>query len=297
MPVTVNGLTMGYTIKSEEEKEVGNKGNFSRYSIRFYITNTTQEAKIMLYKDGWNLFGNTSDKLVQFNCLNATGARLTSKTATLNAAPCTVMGVVDEKDSNGKDVKTKKFVQIGYWIKAGQTLSTNAIMIVPLNQKPLMEAVYLANSSQPTASASGTSNPNGWQPPAPFFDGNSFVKIKSNWKYTYLNNETGPLSCTTIDYGWWSAQWQLQPVSGTSYYLIKNRWKDSYISTELSGTMLSDNSQSTASMWMIEPIMNSNVYRIRNVANGTYLNILSGNIQSTNISSESSSARWELEPQ
>ncbi len=296
-PVTQNGLTMGYTIKSEEEKEVGNKGNFSRYSIKFFVTNTSGEAKIMLYKDGWNILGNVSDQLVQFNCLNATGARFTSKSATLNAAPCNVIAIVEDKDANGKIVKNKRFVQIGSWIRAGQTFSTSAIIIVPLNEKPKMELIYLANMLQPMASAGYADNQYGSQNQAPLFDPNSFVKIKSSWKNTFLNNQYGPLSCSNIDNDWWSAQWQLIPVQGTNYYLIKNRWKENYISTEMPNSILSPNSQSQGSMWMIEPILNSDQYRIRNAANGAYLNILSGDIQATNVSSESFSAKWLIEYQ
>ncbi|MBC7587359.1 MAG: RICIN domain-containing protein [Chitinophagaceae bacterium] len=295
-PVTQNGLTMGYTIKNEEEKEVGNKGNFSRYSIKFFITNTSGVAKIMLYKEGWNILGNASDQLVHFTCLNATGARFTPKSATLNAAPCNVIALVDDKDTNGKIVRNKRFVQIGSWIKAGQTFSTNAVMIVPLNEKPKMELVYLANLLQPMASAGYADNQYGSTKQAPLFNPNRFVKIKSSWKNTFLNNQYGPLSCSNIDNEWWSAQWQLIPVQGTNYYLIKNRWKENYISTEVPNNILSSNSQSQASMWMLEPIMNSNQYRIRNVANGTYLNILSGDVQATNVSSESISTSWLIEP-
>lgn len=298
MPATQDGLSMGYTIKSVEVKEVSDKGNFSRYSIKFYVTNISNEAKIILYKDGWNVLGNVSDRLVQFNCLNATGARFTSKSATLSAAPCEVMAIVEDKNADGKIVKNKRFVQIGYWIKAGQTFSTSAILIVPLNEKPRMEAIYLANSLQPTASAVYSTNATlgETQNSTPLFDPKSFFRIKSISKNTFLNNQYGPLACSNIDDGWWSAQWQFLPVQGTNYYFIKNRWKENYISTGVGSKMLSPNEQMQTAMWTLEPVANTNQYRIRSVGDGTYLNVLSGDIQSTILTGESQSAKWVIEP-
>ena len=146
-PAVVNGLEMGFSVKSKEEKSVGDKGNFSRYALRFYITNTTSEAKLILYKQGLNLLGNVSDQLVQFNCKNATGARLTTKSALLNAEPCMLAAMVEDKEcGSNKVVKNKRMVQVGFWIKAGQTISTDGIVIVPLNQQPDVDAVFLGNS-------------------------------------------------------------------------------------------------------------------------------------------------------
>jgi hypothetical protein len=149
-PVTINGLTMGYNIKNAEEKEVGSKGDFSRYSIEFYVTNSSPDPKILLYREGWNNNGVPNDQLAQFNCLNATGARFTSKFAIISAAPCSVMALVDDKDCTGKVIQNKRFVQIGSWIRAGQTITTSAIVIVPLHDRPAMQVQYMANM-QPTA--------------------------------------------------------------------------------------------------------------------------------------------------
>ena len=76
-PVLINGFNVGYAIKSTEVKAVGDKGNFSRYAIKFYVTNTTNQPFIIPYRDGPNHPGNVSSLLAKFNILNATGARLT----------------------------------------------------------------------------------------------------------------------------------------------------------------------------------------------------------------------------
>lgn len=310
-PVNLNGLTMGYTIKSEEEKEVGNKGNFSRFSVKFYVSNTSQESKIMLFKDGFNLLGNVSDQLAQFNCLNATGARFTSKSAIIQAAPCNVLAIVEDKDANGKTVKNKRYVQIGSWIKAGQTISTSAIVIVPLNEKPKVEVVYLANSVTPLASATsnggyndntaygntssynGGTNQNLPLPPA-FTSG--FVKIRNTFTNNYINTEKGPLSCTAVDNGWWSAQWQIIPVTinGLNYFTIQNRWKNSFLTIDNSG-LLSSNGQSNNAMWILETQDGGNTYTIKNATRNAALADQNGMVETIPLQKGQQNTKWVIE--
>ena len=313
-PVNFNGLSMGFTIKSEEEKEVGNKGNFSRFSVKFFVTNTGQEAKIMLYKDGLNLLGNVSDQLAQFNCLNATGARFTSKSAIINAAPCNVMALVEDKDNTGKIVKNKRFVQIGYWIKAGQTFSTNAIIIVPLNEKPKMEVVYLANSLQPTASAgyngnngySSNSNNNAGStyggnqnmpPPQQGIFINGFVKLRNTATNNYINIEKGVMGCTAIDNEWWSAQWQLVPVTsnGITYYSIQNRWKGTFLSIDNNGLLLINDGRSNTAMWVLETMDGGNSYTIKSATRNAALADANGTVQAGPLFHGQQNARWIIE--
>lgn len=147
LPVTLNGLKMGYTILKEEEKEVGSKGNFSRFVISFYVTNITNEAKIFLHKSGWSIGNDISPEVARFDCSNATGARLTAKTVTLQASACNILAIVEDKDcASNKTIKNKRFVDIGYWIKAGETLTSRQIMIVPLNEKPVVKVTFLLSN-------------------------------------------------------------------------------------------------------------------------------------------------------
>ena len=287
-PATYNGLVMGYRIKSAEEKEVKDKGNFSRYNVQCYITNTSEEAKIILYKQGFTLLSSESDNLVRFDCANATGARLTNKSITLQAAPCNVLAQVEDKDcASNKTTQNKRFVQIGYWIKAGQTISMSSVMIVPLNEAPRMTATFLMNNASSMAST-----PYG-QPVST--DAQAFSKIKNLWKNTYLNNQTGAAVCSEIDKDWWSAQWQLVPVSGTNFFNIKNKWKNNFISLDPSGVVTLTGFASNTSAWQIEQVTNSNAVRLKNVANNTYLNIESGSLQSTKIWNDATSAQWLFE--
>ena len=138
-PALVNGLRAGYIITGESEKEVGKKGNFSRYKLRFYITNTTGEIRVLRE---WANPNQSGALLVRFSCLNATGARLTSTACSLSASAFTGEEWVDSKDAHGKNIKIKKVINLGYGIRPGETISANTIMIVPLDQRPAITAMF-----------------------------------------------------------------------------------------------------------------------------------------------------------
>jgi hypothetical protein len=74
--------------------------------------------------------------LAKYDCINATGARLTSKTGSVTAKPMYVTARVNTKDAAGKSVVENQKVQIGYYLGVGETVSDNVIFIVPLNEKP-----------------------------------------------------------------------------------------------------------------------------------------------------------------
>jgi len=302
-PALVNGLQMGFTIKSQEVKKVGDKGDFSRYSVRFYVTNTLGESKIILYKQGLNLLNNVSDQLAQFNCLNATGARLTTKEALIRANACNVLALTDDKDcSTNKTTQNKRFVQIGYWIKAGQTISTDAIVIVPLNEQPNMQVTYLADLLQPAASASigGRQDAGQYQPPPPpisYVNVNTqgFLKIRNARTNTYINYETGVMRSSAINNEWWSAHWQLVPVPGTNRFNIKNQWKNSYMSIDSGNLDLFVNYVSDGAMWVLEPSGNG-AFRIKNVSSGQYLCIASNQLKLANNYNNVGTSDWVFEP-
>ena len=300
-PLQMNGLEIGYIIKSQEVKTVGDKGDFSRYAVKFYVTNTTNWAKIIFYRDGPDILGNVSAQLVRFNCLNATGARFTSNTAILNAEPCKVLALVDDRDGNAnKIVQNKRWVQIGYWIKPGQTISADEIVIVPLNDRPHVEVLYFADQSQPAVPVPYTGTGAGYIPqndPQPtLITSQEFLKIRNTANNTYINNQTGPPNSTTIDNGWWSAQWKFIPVNGTSYFSIKNRWKLNFIDIDRGYVVLSETYQPQNCMWSMEPTRDPAIFRIRNAQTGGYLCIASSGklILSANAVNDPSSA-WQLE--
>jgi hypothetical protein len=305
---TLNGLKTGYNLISEKEKEVGNKGDFSRFQVEFYITNITSEAKIILYRQGANLFNSdVAGNLVQFKCLNATGARLTSKEITLQAKSCIIQAITDDKDCvSGKTIQNRRPVKIGYWIKPGETISSRTIVIVPLNEKPKVVAILYPDANAPVGTTVNTgfnntpnNNNNGYNngynnnnAPAPIANG--FIKLRSLLNNTYLNIEKGPLSCSAIDNGWWSAQWQLVTVSGTNYYHIQNRWKPVFLSLDDNG-LLSANNQSDNALWVIETVDGGNSYSIKSAVRNAALMNLNGNIQTTPLLKGQPNIKWSIE--
>jgi hypothetical protein len=295
MPVMVNGLQIGYHIKSQEVKAVGNKGNFSRYAISFYVTNTANVPIIIPYQEGWNRPGSTFSLLARFNILNATGARLTSNVAMINAQPYKTFTFVNEKDpQSNRFIQVKRLTQVGFWVQAGQTINADEIVIVPLNQLPNVKVTYFGNPVAPVAPPQYAVNP-GFAPnnAPPPVNMQGFLKFRNLFNNTYINVQTGPAVSSAIDNGWWSAQWQLTPVAGTNYYNIRNRWKGNFIDTNNGYVIISVNPQSTGSMWAMEATHEANVFRIKNAQTGGYLSLANNNLVLVNDNGPSST--WLLE--
>lgn len=289
LPALLDGIKAGYTITETSEKEVGNKGNFSRYKLRFYVTNITNETKIFYQKP--TFFGGTiSNVLVRFMCANATGARLTNKDATMQMQPAYITADVESEDcKTGKKAIHRQSVNIGYWLRPGETVTVNTIMITPLGEKPAVTAVYYPQTGAqigtlitgvPTQQAS-----------------DNFVRIKSFATNNYLQLENGPLACTSIDFGWWSAQWQVLPVPGTAYYVIKNRFRNNYITIDNNNNVFMTNDAKAASaMWVVEEVGQTGTYSIRNAANNGQLVLQNNMLRVSTAYTTAPSGQWIIEP-
>lgn len=130
-PYQYNGLEYGYYITNEKSKEV--KGDdMDRFEIVLYVSNKSGSLKLIPFIN----LDNVEDEVTvaEFSCRNATGKRLTAKNGKVNAKPWfTQVRVPDETASNKfKFVKA----QVGYAIKAGETISTKIIVIVPKGERP-----------------------------------------------------------------------------------------------------------------------------------------------------------------
>jgi hypothetical protein len=134
-PLVEDGIEYGYSIKNASTKEVSKK-DFSRYQVTLYATNKSECSRVILFSQSLSDPLTDIKTVAKFDCVNATGARLTSKTGEVNAKPMFVTARVNTKDDKGKDVTENQKVQIGYYIGAGQTIENDVIFIVPLNEKP-----------------------------------------------------------------------------------------------------------------------------------------------------------------
>ena len=134
-PFSSDGIEYGYAIKNAATREVGNK-DYSRYEVTLYATNKSECSRVVFFGQGLNLMESENRILAKFDCINATGARLTSKTGEVDAKPMFVNARVSTRDEKGKPMTEMQKVQVGYYIGAGETVETSVIFIVPLNSKP-----------------------------------------------------------------------------------------------------------------------------------------------------------------
>jgi hypothetical protein len=307
-PALANGLKAGYIITGESEKEVGKKGNFSRYKLRFYITNMTGETRVLRERE--LLHPNQPGALlVRFTCLNATGARLTSTECSISASPFNGEEWVESKDSHGNNIRVKKVINLGYCIRPGESISTNTIMIVPLDQRPQITAIFSPSISHYVTYLSGPMTPAG-QPgynavsPTPGTPASQYgspvpsvVWLKNTVTGTYLNTPKSQLVCTGVDHSAWGCDWELLPVTGTNYFLIRNRYQNKFLSTE-NANLLSDNSQSQAALWSIEQSFNTATFAIRNAVNNAPLILQNGIVMVPgDNNSQNNAACWFIEHQ
>lgn len=123
----------------------------------------------------------------------------------------------------------------------------------------------------------------------------SYVRLDSVWKPgQQINVESGAPAVSTVQPGWQSAQWVLEPVN--QYFRIKNRWKGTYLHTE-NGSLEIGPVQPNwfSAMWEFEPVGNG-VFRIKNPYRKTYLNIETGRLQLGDVQPGWLSAQWRKVP-
>jgi hypothetical protein len=138
IPYPYNGLEYGFYISNESSKEVKGE-DYQRYELNLYVTNKSGCLKLIPFRSGWNTDNSSSAdemKIAEFNCVNATGKRLTAKKGVVSAKPWyTNVKIPDEQ---AKDKYRVVNAEVGYAIRNGQTITTKIIVIVPKDEKPKM---------------------------------------------------------------------------------------------------------------------------------------------------------------
>ncbi|MES2849802.1 MAG: hypothetical protein V4685_12150 [Bacteroidota bacterium] len=133
-PYADNGFEYGYIIKNEQIKKAGDE-EYNRYEITFYITNKSGCTKI--YEDRSYSSSSSYSSAVQlatFNCQNANGKRFTSKSINIAAKE---FYINVKKKVDGKTVTEN--VKAGYIFRKGETLKSNAIVLVPKGERPVIQ--------------------------------------------------------------------------------------------------------------------------------------------------------------
>lgn len=95
-------------------------------------------------------------------------------------------------------------------------------------------------------------------------DAQEFYQLQNRWKQSeFIHVQEPSPAVGTIQPGWWSAQWILEPVEG--YYRIKNRWRNEFLHIQ-NGSIESGNVEAGwwSAQWALEPVAGTSFYRIRN---------------------------------
>ena len=130
-PALINGVEYGYIIKNEQTK--ANKGEeYGRYEITLYATNKSGCTKLYAERTAIYSYDDPS-LLATFNCTNANGKRLTAKSGNVKAREFNVNVKVKE---GGKELN--RVARAGYMFRNGETLKANIIVLVPLNERPVI---------------------------------------------------------------------------------------------------------------------------------------------------------------
>ncbi|GAB3800990.1 hypothetical protein GCM10028819_27370 [Spirosoma humi] len=140
-PAQLNGIDYGFEIRNERRIDISGE-SFMRYELTIYATNKSNCTKIMLPKQA--LLGqDDQNELANFDCLNATGKRLTSKNGKVMARPFVVPYRQRVKNAEGKEIVTTTNIQAGHMLRNGETVNNSFIVIVPNGERPVMKVRIL----------------------------------------------------------------------------------------------------------------------------------------------------------
>lgn len=136
-PYLYNGIEYGFEIRNERKKDI-KKEEFARYEIRAYITNKSGCTKLMFPRQTLLLGLDYQDVMAEFDCLNATGKRLTAKSAKVKAREFTAPYTYTTKGTDGKDIRNNVSVRVGNMLKNNETIYNNFTVILENGERPNM---------------------------------------------------------------------------------------------------------------------------------------------------------------
>lgn len=131
--VDINGMAVTFNILNKESVESGGK-SYDRYKVSASIKNNSDKTYNIRLSAFPQIVSNIG--LVELNCINATGARLTSKKIELKMKAQMINVTYSAYDKSGKFITSTIPVTGSYYFDPGDTISDNAIFIVPQGEKP-----------------------------------------------------------------------------------------------------------------------------------------------------------------
>lgn len=129
----LNGLNVTFIVLNKETVEVKGK-QYDRYKVSASVKNNSEKS----YNIRLTSYPQMADNIgiVELDCINATGAKLTSKKIELKMKSQIINVNYSTYDKNGKSVNTIIPVTGSYYFDAGDTIHDEAIFIVPQGAKP-----------------------------------------------------------------------------------------------------------------------------------------------------------------
>ncbi len=135
-PYLLNGIEYGFEIRNEQKKNI-KKEDYERFEINAYISNKSGCTKLLLPNQ--TLFGlDYQDVLAEFDCVNATGKRLSAKSAKVRAREFNAPFTYTTKGADGKDVKNNVRVKVGNILRNNETMYQNFTVLLPSGERPKM---------------------------------------------------------------------------------------------------------------------------------------------------------------
>jgi hypothetical protein len=131
--VDVSELAVTFNILNKESISVGGK-SFDRYKVSASVTNNSGKSINMRLANAPQIVTNIG--LVEVNCINATGAKLTAKKIDLKPKAQNLNVTYWAYTKEGKYESSVIPVIAGYYLDPGDTVSDNAIFIVPQGEEP-----------------------------------------------------------------------------------------------------------------------------------------------------------------
>lgn len=131
--VTIDGLAITFNILNKETVTVSGK-NFDRYKVSATLVNNSGKNFNMRLNNAPQIVANT--EIIELNCVNATGAKLTSKKLELKLKPQNINVTYWAYTKDGKYQSFIIPIVAGYYLDEGDSVNDTAIFIVPQNEVP-----------------------------------------------------------------------------------------------------------------------------------------------------------------
>jgi hypothetical protein len=132
-PIDLNGMSVSFNITNKESIQVGGKP-FDRYKVSASVKNTSDKSYNIRLSSSPQIVTDTG--IVELDCINATGAKLTSKKIQLKMKTQIINATYSAYDKSGKFTTNILPVIGSYYFDSGDTIKDDAIFIVPQGEKP-----------------------------------------------------------------------------------------------------------------------------------------------------------------